>query len=129
MVAVLYPVVAREQEGIQSGGHLHFVAPVLGTSPKADARLVPGAGEDGGFALGTIDREEVQWLVVGIGQADGDDDVSGTDVECVAERLLNPELFQLHFAAFLHFLFPFARLLEFLFVRAAAAAMLKLDFR
>lgn len=45
---------------------------------------------------------------MGIGCAHRHNDVSQLDVECRTERLLNPELFQRHFAAALYLAFVFA---------------------
>ena len=56
-------------------------------------------------------------------------DMSGTDVSPLAERLLNPELFQFHLAAFLGLLLPFSSFLILLLVRHACAAMFKLNLR
>ena len=65
--------------------------------------------------------------MVGIIQADGHYDVTNTDVSPFVERLLNPELFQFHFTAFLGFLFPFATFFVFLLVGNTVAAMLELN--
>ena len=67
--------------------------------------------------------------MVGVVQAYRHHDVSGADVGKAAKRLLNPELFQLYFAAFLRFLFPFAAFLVFLLVGDACAAVLEFNLR
>ena len=65
--------------------------------------------------------------MVGIVQTHRHHDVSGTDVCPTTERLLQPELFQLHLAAFLGLLFPLAAFLVFLLVGYAVAAVLELN--
>ena len=113
--------------GIQSGQQLSLVAEVARAAPERDTRLVPRAGQDGVFALGAIDSEEVQRFVVGVVQTHGHHDVAGADVGKAAERLLNPELLQFHFAAFLGLLFPFAAFLVFFLVGDACATVFELN--
>ena len=66
---------------------------------------------------------------MGVVQAYRHYDVSGADVGIAAERLLNPELLQLYFAAFLRFLFPFAAFLVLFFIGDAGATVLELYLR
>ena len=90
---------------------------------------MPRRGHDGIFALGTIDGEEVQRLVVGVVQAYRHDDVADTQVGPLCKRLLKPELFQFYLAAFLYFLFPLATFLVFFLIGQAVAAVFKLNLR
>ena len=53
--------------------------------------------------------------------------MSSADVGPTGKRLLNPELFQLHFATFLRLLFPFATFLIFLLVCDACTSVFKFD--
>ena len=75
------PVVVSEMVGVQTSENLCLITPVFQLSPEADTRLMPGGGQDGVLSFGTVDREEIQRLMVRIVQADGHDDVSGADVE------------------------------------------------
>ena len=127
--AVVDEVVAVEHETVQAGRHQQFVAPVPGTAPEADARVVPGRRQNGEFPFGPIDREILQRFMGVIETADGDHQMAGADVQGRGEALLNPELLQLHFAAFLDFSLPLAGLRELFFYGAACARVLELDLR
>ena len=67
--------------------------------------------------------------MVGIVQAHGHHNMSEAQVGSARESLLNPELLELHLAAFLHFLLPLSAFLVLFLVGQPVAAMLKLDFR
>ena len=75
-----------------------IVTEVAGMAPERNASLMPCAGENSVLTFGTIDGEEIERLVVGIGQTYGHDDMAGTYVGKASERLLNPELLKLYFA-------------------------------
>ena len=57
--AVLHPIGVVEHVGIQGGNENGLITPFSKFSPKADARFVPSAGQDGEFALGTIASEKL----------------------------------------------------------------------
>ena len=67
-----------------------IVTEVAGMAPERNAGLMPCAGENGVLAFGTIDGEEIERLMVGVGQTYGHDDMAGTYVGETSERLLNP---------------------------------------
>ena len=90
---------------------------------------MPCARQNGVFAFGTIDGEEVERLVVGVGQTYGHDDMAGTYVGETSERFLNPELLQLHFATALLLLLKLDRFLCLIFYSRTCTAMLKLNLR
>ena len=123
------PSVAIEEHRIKPGHSLHFVAELAGIAPEADASVVPSAWQNGVLALGTIDGEIVKRLVIGIVKSHGDDDMSGSHVCPAGERLLDPELLELHFAAFLLFKLPLGSLVGLVFDGAACARMLKFHLR
>ena len=93
---------------------------------ERDTRLVPRARDYRALALGTVDSEEVERLVVGVGKSEGHHDVAEANVCPVGKRLLHPELLQLHLAALLGLGLPFAAFLGFLLDGSAAAAVLEL---
>ena len=64
---------------------------------------------------------------MGVGEAYGHYYMSDTDICPACKRLLNPELLQLHLAAFLGFLFPFAGLFKLFLNGTACSAVLKLN--
>ena len=86
-----------------------IVTEVAGMAPERNAGLMPCAGKNGVLAFGTIDGEEVERLVVGVGQTYWHDNMAGTYVGETSERLLNPELLQLHFATAFLFLLKLNR--------------------
>ena len=55
--------------------------------------------------------------------------MAGLNVQSTSESLLNPELFQLNFAAFLCFVLEFYGLIGFIFYGSSGATMLKFDLR
>ena len=71
--------------GVQSAKHLGLVAEVAQASPKGNARLVPCGGEYRVLAFGTIDREEIQRLMMGIVQTYRDDDMTHAQVGSLRE--------------------------------------------
>jgi hypothetical protein len=123
-----YPVGAVEEHGVKPSGELKLVTEVAGASPERDARLVPRTRNDCPLAFGAVNGEEVQRLVVSVGQSERQHDVAEADVGPVGERLLNPELLQLYLAALLGLGFPFAAFLGLLLDGSAAAAVFKLYF-
>ena len=120
------PARVGELIGVQAGQELCLIAEFAITSEERETCLMPRGGHDDVLALGTIYREEVEGLVVGIVQAYGHHDMACADVGGLGEGLLNPELLEFHLAAFFHFLFPFAAFLVFLLVCEAVAAVLEL---
>ena len=96
-------------------------------APERNASLMPCARQNGVFAFGTIDGEEVERLMIGVGQTYGHNDVAGTYVGETSERLLNPELLKLYFAATLLLLLKLYRLLCLIFYSRTGAAVLKLN--
>ena len=125
----MYPSCVGKVVGVQASQQLCLIAEIARAAKKADSCLVPCGGQYGVFAFRTVNREEVQWLMMGIVQAHRHDDMSETQVGCTREGLLNPELLEFHLAAFLYFLFPFAAFLVFFLVGQSVAAMLKFYFR
>ena len=65
--------------------------------------------------------------MVGVGKAHGHHEVAYAQVGPAGERLLHPELLELHLAAFLGLLLPLAGFLELLLNGSAATAVLKLN--
>ena len=126
--STFHPFLAAEAVGVEACQKHGFVAPLAGTAPKADTRLVPRAGQDGVLALGSIDAEELGGQVVGIGHADGHHHVAQLDVELGAEGLLNPKLLEGHFTAALHFAFVLAAFVFLNLDGTLRAAMFELDF-
>ena len=125
---VFHPIGIVEHIGVQGGDDHGLVAPVAETAPQADARFVPGAGHHVELTFGTVAGEEAVRFVGEVGLPDGHDDVSQADVEALAKRFLDPELFQRHFAAALYLVLELAGFLGFHFHGHFAAAVLKLDF-
>ena len=65
--------------------------------------------------------------MVGIGVTDGHDDLTGLDVELASpELLVDPELLDVHLAAFFHLGLIFSGLFCFYLHGSAVATMLKL---
>ena len=64
---------------------------------------------------------------MGVVQANGHYDMPGAQIAPPPERLLQPELFQLYFAAFLNFLLPLAAFLVLFLISQSVAAVLELD--
>ena len=126
-MTLVNPAGIGEVVGIQTSQKLCLVAKVSIASKERDTGLVPGRGHDGVFAFRTIDGKEIQRLVVGIVQTYGYDDMSHAEITPAAERLLQPELLQLHLATLLGLLFPFAAFLVFLLVGDTCATMLELN--
>ena len=127
--AVLDEVFRIEQVGVQAGDDLGFIPPVGRPAPQADSRVMPGGGKDRALAFRTIDSEEVQGLVGIVQAAHGNDHMADAHVEFRSEAFLDPELFQLHFPAFLHLGLPLAGFLEFLLGSGAGPGVFELDFR
>ena len=97
-------------------------------APERDAGLMPCARQNGVFAFGTIDGEEVERLVLGVGQTYGYDDMAGTYVGETSERLLNPELLQSHFTPTFYFFFKFSGFFVFYFYSRFCSSVFKLYF-
>ena len=126
-MAFLNPPDVGEVVGIQTCHELRLVAEVLISAPQRYARLMPRTGHDSALTLRTIDGEETQRFVMGVGQADRHHDMSCADVDGTRERFLNPELFQFYLTAFLGLLFPFSAFLVFLLVSNAVSSVLELN--
>ena len=88
---------------------------------------MPCTRQDGVLALWTVYGEEIERLVVGIGQANGHHNMSNAYIGKSAKRLLNPKLLKLYLASALLLLFKLDGLLSLVFNGRACAAMLKLD--
>ncbi len=101
---------------------------MFGASPNADARLMPSAGQNLIFAFGTIDGKKLGWQVMRVGVAHRHHIVTKANVDGVAKRLLNPELFQSHLAAALNLFFPFAKLFVLHLYGRFRSAMFELYF-
>ena len=69
---------------------------------------MPGGGENGCFSLRTIDTEEVDGLVMCIGQSDRYNQMTGTHVEGWMDQLGQMELFKRDFSTLLNLGFIFA---------------------
>ena len=89
---------------------------------------MPSAGQYGVFSLRTVNAEGFVGSVVVVGHADGNNDVSGTDIEGIAERLLYPELLEGYFTTTLYFLFELAGFLGLLLDGSFNTAMFELYF-
>ena len=98
-------------------------------APERNASLMPRTRQNGILAFRTIDGEEVERLVVGVGQTYGHDDMAGTYVGETSERLLNPKLLQLYLATALLLLLELDRFFCLIFYRRTGAAVLKLNLR
>ena len=57
--AVVNPAGCVEHVGVEGGHHHHVVTPPFDFAPQLNAGLVPCARDDGVFAFGTIDTEEL----------------------------------------------------------------------
>ena len=125
--AVLNPVVAVEKKAVQAGDKLYFIPEIARTAPETDAGVVPGAGQYGCLALRTVDGEEVERFVVGVGETHGNDKVAHADFGPAGKRLLYPELLQFHFASLLGLLLPFAGFLELFLNGSSGPTVLKLN--
>ena len=91
---------------------------------------MPSIGHDGGLALRTIDGKELIRLVVSVGITYGYDDLAGFDIKLTAsERLVDPELLDVHFAAFLYLGLVFASLLGLYLHSGTIATVFKLNLR
>ena len=88
---------------------------------------MPGTRQDGVLAFRTIDREELQRLVMGIGESYRDYDMTGLDISPAHKGFLNPELLQLYLTTLLGLLFPFCKLVGLQFLGRTRSAMLKLN--
>ena len=122
----MYPSVAVEEHRVQAGHQLHLIAEAPGASPQRDACVVPRRRQDGVLALGTIDGEKVERLVVGVVQAYRHHDVPYLNIKRARELLVDPELLQLYLAAFLLLAFPLGSLVGFVLDGAASAGVFKL---
>ena len=123
------PAIAVEMHGVEPFEELHLVLELADIPPETHTGLMPGRRKDRVLTLGTVDREEVERLMVGVVQTDGHDDMTEAQVQGAAEGLLQPELFELHLTAFLRLALPFAAFLVFALIGRAGAAMLKLNLR
>ena len=128
------PVGGSEAVGRQSGHHHGLIAHarmvLAEASEHLQAGLVPSGGQDGGFALGTTGAKEEDGLVVGIGEPDGQNQMTGTHVEGGVKRVGNMELLQGHFAALFVFhlmLVAFRASFHFVFETHTAGFELNLD--
>ena len=91
---------------------------------------MPGIRHDGSLTLRTIDGKELIRLVVGVAVTHGDNDLTGFDVHfAIHERLVNPELLNVHFTAFFHLGLVFASFLSFYLYSSTIATMFKLNLR
>ena len=91
---------------------------------------MPGVGQYGGLAFGTVAGEEVEGFVVGIGVAHGHDDLARPDVEAsLCEGFVHPELFQGHLTAFFRFCLVFSRLFGLYLYGRLVAAVFELNLR
>ena len=124
---MLDEVVPVEHEGVQAGDHERFIAPFAGLAPEAEARIVPGRGQDGGFALRAEDGEEMERFVAVVDPADRHHDVPDADIELRGEALLEPQLLQRHLAALLDLALPLPGFGVFLFDGRAGAAVFEFD--
>ncbi len=125
--AVLDEVVPVVHECVQAGDDERLVAPVAGAAPQADAGVVPGGGEDGEFSLRAVYGEEIERLVRVVQAAHRHHDMADSDVELRREALLDPELLQLHLAAFLDLRLPFPGFSIFLLHGGAGSGVLEFD--
>ena len=126
--AVVNPAGFVVEVAVESRQQLGFVAPVASSAPERDAGFVPGAGQYGVFPLRTVNAEEFVGSVVVVGHADWNNDVSGADIEGIAERLLYPELLEGYFATTLYFLFELAGFLGLLLDGSFNTTMFELYF-
>ena len=91
---------------------------------------MPGIGHDGGITHRSIYGKELVGLMVGIGIANGYNNLACLDVEFAVKKLfVNPKLLNVYLAAFLYFSLVFTSLLSFYLHSRAIAAMLKLYLR
>ena len=127
--SLLDPVGVSKVVGVKASQQLRLVTELPVTAEERHTRLVPRRGQDGVLTLRTIDGEEVQRFVVGVVQTDRHHDMPEAEIGCTRKGLLNPELLQLHLAAFLGLLFPLAAFLVFLLVGQTGATVLELNLR
>ncbi len=127
--AALNPVAAAEAVGVQSGKELCLVAEIARASPETDTSLMPCTRQNGVLSLRTVDREEVKRFVIGVGQSERHDDMTGTDVGKAAERLLKPELLKFDFTALFSLKFVFDSLFCLVLNGLSGTSVLKFYLR
>lgn len=108
---------------------LSVIAPLPNAAKERHTGLMPGAGQNGVLALWTVYSEEIEGFVMGVGQSEGNDNVSGAQVEGTGEGLLQPELLQFYLTAFLLFILKLDGLVGFVFDGRACSTMLKFYLR
>ena len=121
------PAVGGEERRVEACHHKELVPPAAGASPKADSRLVPGAGDYRVLSLGPVDGEVFGGKVIAVRKADGNHDVPSLEVQPWHECLLYPELFQRDLSAAFDFLFELSRLFVLPLDGRLHAAMLEFD--
>ena len=88
---------------------------------------MPSAGDDGGLALWARRAEEVDGLVVRIGETYGDDEMTSTDVELRDDHPSDMKLLQCDLTTFLYFRLVFAVFGVLQFVGCTCATIFKLN--
>ena len=96
-------------------------------APQRHTGLMPCTWQNGVFALRAIYGEEVEWLVIGVGQSERYYNMAGTNVQKTPERLLNPELLKFNLTAALLFLLKLNGLFCFVFYCRTGTAMLEFN--
>ena len=88
---------------------------------------MPSTGQNGVLALRTVDCEEVERFVIGVGQSERHYNMAGTNVQKTSERLLNPELFKFNLTTALLLLLKLNGLFCFVFYSRTGTAMLEFN--
>lgn len=133
LLTAAYPIVATEAVGVEACDNHRLIVELRMTAAecaeKRKTRLMPSRGDDGGLALGTDGAEEVDRLVVRVGQTETDDLMTYTDVEALGDVAGNVELLESDLAASLHFRLVLAVLgiLELLLDAYSASLELNLE--
>ena len=123
------PPLGAEPGGVEAVDHLQAPAPPPDPARSLDAGLVPEGGDRRRLRLRAHRAEVVEGTVEVGEQAHGHVEVTGAEVEEVAEGALYVQLLQDHLAAFLHLLLELAEFLVLQLESASGPAVLELHLR
>ena len=133
LLATGHPSVTIETVGIQASHHLSLVIeaaiPSAPRTEKGDTGLVPSGGQDGGFPFWSGGTKEMDRLVMGIGQANRYDQMTGTHIEGRMDQSGQVKLLDGHLATLLHLGLILAILGILQLVSRTGSTRLKLDLR
>ena len=99
MLAAGNPCITVETVGVQSGNDQSLIVETCVASAERtehfDTVFMPGGRKESRFAFRTGSPEEVDRLVLLVGQADRDDQVAGADIEGRVDKTCDVELLHL----------------------------------